>query len=222
VTGAGGPDTVTPAESLEIESALRAAPDVRSAVVARRPSLDGGTRLVGYVIGPDPRSGGARVQRAVAAQLPESLVPHRVVVVDRLPLTPDGEFDLDALPPPDELAQVAPPTPVEEAIALIFTELLDVAEVGPQDGFFALGGSSILATRLAARIRAELDVEVSLVDVLAAPTVAELAELVTGPPPVELPPVELPPVDLPTVALPAVDLPAVPGGGEPMAARSVS
>ncbi|MGW0195691.1 phosphopantetheine-binding protein, partial [Nonomuraea sp. NPDC003201] len=75
-------------------------------------------------------------------------------------------------------AHVAPRTPVERRLAEIFQELLGVGDVGVHDDFFALGGSSIVATRLAARVREVFAVEVSLVDVLAASTVDELARLV--------------------------------------------
>ncbi|MFI9848310.1 phosphopantetheine-binding protein [Nonomuraea sp. NPDC051941] len=170
-------------DTVETLAALRRVPDVRGAVVTGYVGVDGRTMLLGYVTGPDPAVGTIRIRQHLSSRLPGYLIPDHLFVLDALPLTPEGDYDLSALPTPEaDLgpadAHVAPRTPVERRLAEIFQELLGVSDVGVHDDFFALGGSSIVATRLAARVREVFAVEVSLVDVLAASTVDELARLV--------------------------------------------
>ena len=165
----------------EVEAALVAHPGVAQAVVVVRD--DGvGDRLVGYVVA---RSGavldGAGLRRFVGERLPEFMVPAAVVVLDRLPLTVNAKVDRAGLPAPDYAAAVryrAPQTPVQEVLAGLFAEVLGVARVGVDDDFFALGGDSLAATRLVARVNAALGVLVEVRAVFDAPTVAELAQSV--------------------------------------------
>ncbi|MBG0816361.1 phosphopantetheine-binding protein [Planomonospora sp. ID82291] len=171
------------AGTVETLAALRRVPEVRGAVVTGYVGADGRAMLLGYVTGPDPAAGTVRIRQHLSSRLPGYLIPEHLFVLDALPLTPEGEYDLSALPTPDaDLgpagARLAPRTPVERRLAELFSDLLDVGGVGIHDDLFALGGSSIVAARLAARIREVFAVDVSLVDVLAAPTVDELARLV--------------------------------------------
>jgi amino acid adenylation domain-containing protein len=162
----------------EIEAALAALPGVREAAVVARRDLGTGDDavLVAYVTGTaDP----AELRRALAATLPEHLVPSAFVVLDALPLTPSGKLDRRALPAPELGAAVVgrrPRTPSEELLCDLFAEVLGVPEVGIDDDFFALGGHSLLATRLASRVRSTLGVELALRTVFDAPTVAALAQ----------------------------------------------
>ncbi|WSD00376.1 amino acid adenylation domain-containing protein [Streptosporangium sp. NBC_01755] len=177
----------------EIETAIRSADGVRNAVVTA-----GEQHLVAYVVGqvePDA------LQAHVATLLPDYMVPAVVMVLDALPLSPNGKLDRKALPAPDFTALSsgrAPRNPREEALCSVFAEVLDVDSVGVDDSFFDLGGHSLLAVRLISRIRGALGVELSVRDVFDAPTVAGLAErmgeggrsrpvLVAGPRPSELP-----------------------------------
>jgi acyl carrier protein len=114
-------------------------------------------------------------------RLPAYMVPASFVLLDALPLTPNGKVDRRALPAPEVGADeelVAPRSPVEEAMARIWAELLGLDRIGVKDDFFALGGHSLLANRLVSRVRAEFAVEMPLRAVFEAPTVEGLAGLV--------------------------------------------
>jgi thioesterase domain-containing protein len=121
------------------------------------------------------------VRRALAAQLPEYMVPGAVVVLEALPLTPNGKVDRRALPPPDRSditvpkADVEPRTPTERALVRIWENLLGIQPIGVTDDFFDLGGHSLLAVRLLASVRAELGRDLPLSILLQEPTITQLA-----------------------------------------------
>ncbi|WP_328685222.1 non-ribosomal peptide synthase/polyketide synthase [Streptomyces sp. NBC_00343] len=131
----------------EVETVLAAHAQVERAVVLAR---DG--RLIGYTVG----DADAEELRAFAGtRLPEYMVPSAVVVLDTFPLTVNGKIDRSALPAPD-LASIAtrvPATPGEEAFCALFAEVLGLEDVGVGDGFFELGGDSIMSMQLASRAR---------------------------------------------------------------------
>src|SRR5581483_7448017 len=163
----------------EVEATLGASPGVRAAAAAVHHD-----RLVGYVVmeasGAGPVDLGA-VRHHAAVHLPQHLVPRAVLAIDALPLTPNGKVDRAALPHPDD-QPTAPPTPprtdVEARLAAIFARVLrTTTPVSVHDDFFDLGGDSLLAAAVVARIRDELGVEVTLGNVVAEPTVAGLAAL---------------------------------------------
>jgi amino acid adenylation domain-containing protein len=164
----------------EIESVLRERPEVADAAVALR---DGpaGPELCAYVTA---RAGAvvdaAELRRALAARLPEPMVPASVTELARLPTTTSGKLDRRALPAPaapDASGAYAEPSgPVERVLAAMSGELLGVARVGRHDGFFALGGHSLLATQLLARVEDAFGVRVPLLTLFDRPTVASLAE----------------------------------------------
>ncbi len=157
----------------EVEAALTSVESVTRAVVVARED-----RLVAYVVGSD-----TGLRDAVAAKLPEHMVPSAVVVLDEIPLTPNGKVDRKALPAPEFATAEGrePRNSREEALCALFADVLGVERVGIDDGFFALGGHSLLVMRLVSRIAASLDATVSVRDVFDAPTVAALAERLAGP-----------------------------------------
>ena len=166
----------------EIEGALLAHPEVRSAAVVLRDDAPGGPGLVAYLV---PESGAqpsaTELRRHLAARLPEAWIPGGFVLLESLPLTPNGKLDRRSLPAPDgtrphlEKDFVAPETEVEEALAAIWAEVLGLEQVGVQDGFFELGGHSLLATQVIARIRERLHVDLQLITLFQLPTVEQLA-----------------------------------------------
>lgn len=160
----------------EIEACLIAHPQVRQAVVVAR-RLSGQDRLVAYVVG-------AAAPEALVAllrsRLPEYMVPAAFVELEALPLNPNGKVDRRALPEPAIAAPAARLSvplrgPVEEVLAAIWGNLLGVDGVGPEDGFFALGGTSLQATRAVVRANEALGSRLAVRDLFETPTVAGLA-----------------------------------------------
>jgi len=132
----------------EVETVLSGHPQVEQAVVLAR---DG--RLVGYVVGDADVEG---VREFAATRLPEYMVPSAVVVLDTFPLTVNGKIDRSALPTPEVAVSAgrAPETAAEKVFCALFAEVLGLDVVGVGDGFFELGGDSIMSMQLASRARA--------------------------------------------------------------------
>jgi amino acid adenylation domain-containing protein len=161
----------------EVEHVLRRHPDVAEAVVAARQDGAGDRTLVGYLVA---RSGtvDARAVHAHAAEtLPAFMVPAALVVLDRLPLSPNGKVDRRRLPDPPRPAEgragEAPRGPSEQRVADAFSRVLDLQRVGRDDDFFALGGDSWKAILVVRAIGGEL----SVAELFRNPTVRKLAEL---------------------------------------------
>uniref|UniRef100_UPI0037C510A0 amino acid adenylation domain-containing protein n=1 Tax=Nocardia colli TaxID=2545717 RepID=UPI0037C510A0 len=166
----------------EIETALTQLDEVRDAVVVTHtgPESSGTVRLAAYVTPapgqvPDP----VAVRHAIAQRLPSFMVPDTVTVLAELPLTSTGKVDRRALPAPDRVAVPyrAASTPFEEMVVSVFAEVLGVDRVGVDDDFFALGGHSLSATRVASRVSAVAGTEVGVRDVFDAPSAAQLARV---------------------------------------------
>ncbi|MEU0029369.1 amino acid adenylation domain-containing protein [Streptomyces sp. NPDC006335] len=157
--------------------------DVTEAMVIARRDHSGEQQLIAYVVPRQearPRAGelpGVLV-RFLRERLPDHLVPAAVVLLDAIPLTPNGKLDRRALPAPDFAGAAGTGTPLsprEELLCGLFAEVLGVPRVGLEEDFFNLGGHSLLATRLVSRVRETLGVDLSVRSVFEAPTVAELA-----------------------------------------------
>jgi len=179
----------------EVEAALRGHPAVADALALVREDDPGEPRLVAYAV---PRHGssfdgtpvdgttvdgatGAALRAWLAERLPEYLVPAAVVPLEAFPLNPNGKVDRGALPVPAFGARaegVAPRTETEVALAAVWAEVLRVDRVYGDDAFFDLGGQSLLAAQVTARVRDRLGVELPLRRVFEEPTLAALAAAV--------------------------------------------
>lgn len=124
------------------------------------------------------------LRRFLKSTLPDYMVPSALVVLDSLPLTPGGKVNRLALPAPGRLRAdldepfIAAQTPVEKVLAGIWSEVLNISEVGTRDNFFELGGHSLLATQVIARLRAILQVELPLSTFFETPTLGGLAQYI--------------------------------------------
>lgn len=172
----------------EVEAALRRVAGVSAAVASVVP-LDGGRDVLGALIRvDDPARDATTVALKMADLVPAQMIPRIFAVADRIPFTVGGKIDrravarlLEAAEPPAERGYRAPSTPLELALAAIVGEVLGRAGVGMDDDFFALGGDSVLATQVVARIRDWLDTPTVMVaDVFAARTVAALCARLTA------------------------------------------
>ena len=182
----------------EIEEVLRQHPAVREAVVVAREDAPGDKRLVAYVVqnpqyqAPDELKEGmpmllSQLRSYLKQKLPDYMIPPSLVLLEALPLMPNGKVDRRALPAPDdtrpELEErfVAPRTPLEEVVAASWSQVLGIEQVGIHDDFFALGGHSLLTMQVTSRLRTALQVEVPLRTFFEASTVAQLAEIIPQP-----------------------------------------
>ena len=168
----------------EIEAAIASHPEVRAAAVTAPRGPDGEPRLVAYFV---PRRGEASsplrpesLRAWLRERMPSYLVPAICVALAEMPQTPNGKIDRKALPAPDAEAlpagpYVAPRTPAEARVAAIWCELLQRPQMGVEENFFEVGGHSLLAMQLIARLRTELGVELSLRAVFEGPTIAAIA-----------------------------------------------
>jgi len=174
-------------EIAEVEHALFELDEVRSAAVVAHPDSAGSHRLVAYIVPSAPQPPFASLlHQKLAARLPDYMVPGTFVFLDALPLLPSGKVNRLSLTPPEgqrpNLAVVFTPagTPFEKAISTIWADILGLDEIGIHDPFLELGGNSLQAMRIAARLQDEFGVEIPLAELFAASTVAEMALTATS------------------------------------------
>ncbi len=195
----------------EIEAVLRQHPQVRETVVIAREEPPGNKRLVAYVVpnitGEDKSTGAqeqvhidnlvdnfdehsphllispSQLRRFLKQYLPEYMVPSAFIILDALPLMPNGKVDRRALPVPDtsrrELEEgfVPPRDPLELQLTQIWSAVLDVHPVGVQDNFFDKGGHSLLAVCLMAQMQQQFGQNLPLSTLLQNPTIEQLATI---------------------------------------------
>ncbi|MGW0094915.1 amino acid adenylation domain-containing protein [Streptomyces sp. NPDC003328] len=167
----------------EIEATLHQHASVARAAVVMRPDSQGKKRLVAYVVPETSEEADADELRGFLRRvLPHYMIPSAFVLLDSLPLNPNGKLDRHALPAPDPSASTAehtPRTPREEVLCRLYAETLGIGEVGVEDSFFELGGHSLLAMRLLSRIRTVMGLEIGVKTLFDAPTAALLARRIT-------------------------------------------
>jgi amino acid adenylation domain-containing protein len=169
----------------EIESVLSEHPDVDTAVVTCARDARGDNRLTAHVVAATSATISTEIlRRHVGARLPHYMIPQSFTVLAALPLTAGGKLDLQALASADTTtaqlpAYVAPRNCLEQVLADVWREVLQVDRIGVHDNFFELGGHSLLVTQTASRLRDRLDLDMPVRVVFEAPTVAELALALT-------------------------------------------
>jgi len=168
---------IEPAESA---AALSAHPEVSQAAVIVRQDDSGEPYLAAYFVpGPGCGADPASLLIHLKERLPDYMVPRSFVELAALPLTASGKLDRNALPTPDQqgitVAYVAPSTPEEALLCELIGELLGQDRIGTADHFFHLGGDSLMAVRLAARVHSRLDRELPIQTIFEHPVVADLA-----------------------------------------------
>jgi len=163
----------------EIESTITGLDGISQAVVVAHSDSDGAKHLCAYATGKGWTP--ATLRAALAEQLPAHMVPDFIMLLDEMPVTPNGKIHRAALPLPQEPETAAaatsiPCSPAEAALGRIFAETLQRDAVGMEDNFFDIGGHSLKAMLLIGRVRRELGVEISIADIFSSPTPRALAE----------------------------------------------
>lgn len=166
----------------EIEMMLEELPSIRESVVIVREDSPDDKRIVAYVVPHEtfvPSPG--ELKTFLMEKLPSYMVPGSFVVLERLPLTPNGKVDRQVLPVPDSadrahgMVYVAPSNEIEQRIARIWQEVLQLEQVGIRDNFFDLGGHSLLLMRVQNELQKMFSQPVSVIDLIQFPTIEALA-----------------------------------------------
>jgi amino acid adenylation domain-containing protein len=167
----------------EIETVLRQYPGIQEAVVLARADTPGEKRLVAYVVLEQSSDlTPSRLRDVLKTKLPDYMVPTTMMIVDALPLTPNGKIDRQALPAPTPQREalgspfVPPQSPVEIALAQIWSQVLDIDRVGRHDNFFDLGGDSIRSLQVQSKAR-EHNLSFSLQHLFQQQTLSHLAQV---------------------------------------------
>ena len=170
----------------EIETALNQHPNVRESIVVAHED-QGNQRLVAYVVSRHLKGTTHLVPELRAflkRKLPEFMVPSAFMMMDALPITPNGKVDRRALPTPTSdrpdlrEAFVSPSTLIERQLATIWMQALGIQQVGIHDNFFDLGGHSLLAAQILFQIQQTFSIELALRILFLSPTIAELAQII--------------------------------------------
>jgi amino acid adenylation domain-containing protein len=165
----------------EIESRLSRHAQVKDAVVLARDQGGGDKCLVGYIkVAGELAPSVEELRKYLRESLPEYMIPSAIVVVDEWPLSPNGKLDRAKLPAPEAFAYAvrsyeAPQGGMEEIVAAIWREILQADQVGRHDNFFALGGHSLRAVQVVARLRAYMEIDVPLRMLFERPTLTAFA-----------------------------------------------
>ena len=174
-------------EVAEIEIALLEYGGIKEAVVVGREDRLGGQNLVAYMVptvSPGPRVGDLR--SFLKRKLSHYMIPSAFVVLDHLPLLPNGKIDRRALPAPSgqrptlDSPFAAPRDSIEEHLARFWAQVLSLDDVRIHDNFFELGGHSLAATRVISRVIEKFELEMPLSLLFQSPTVAEMARVISN------------------------------------------
>jgi len=174
-------------ELAEIEAILKERQGVKQCKVVARQEGEGEKRLVAYVVCDEESDGLEETLRShLRGFLPDHMIPARFIMVDSLTLTPNGKVDLRALPPPSSSVSknganyMAPNTPVEETLARMWADVLNLESVSINDDFFLQGGHSLLGIQFVARLRETFQTDLEPSALFEAPTVEKLAKVLVA------------------------------------------
>ncbi|MDP1501082.1 non-ribosomal peptide synthetase [Bacillus velezensis] len=163
----------------EIEAALRSLDGVKEAAVSVRTGQSGNKELIAYMsLQADMDT--EKVRSSLSKQLPNYMVPAYMMELEKLPLTPNGKLDRKNLPEPElalQTAYTAPRNELEEQLSVIWQEVLGAKQVGIEDSFFELGGDSIKALQVSARL-GRYGWKMTASDLFRHPSIKELAPLI--------------------------------------------
>ncbi len=165
----------------EVEKNLLTHPAIREAVVIAPQDVHSGRYLCAYLV-VNEKLTVTEIREYLSKRMPKYLIPDHLIVLDKMPLTPNGKINRKALPAPNETIsgeRVVPRNDIEEKLFKIWQEVLGSDDFGVTDDFFEVGGHSLKATRLVNYIIKEMDVEFSLIEVFENPTIAELGAKIT-------------------------------------------
>jgi surfactin family lipopeptide synthetase A len=166
----------------EIESALTQHPHVGEVVVVVREDKPGDKRLVAYLSGNLTSDSIPAMRTHLKGKLPDYMMPSAIVLLDAMPLTPNGKIDRRALPKPQNVRtesvdrSIAPTTLTEATVANIWIEVLKLSQVGIHDNFFELGGHSLLAVQIISRIGEKFGIDLPINYLFQLPTIAGLSQ----------------------------------------------
>ena len=167
----------------EIEALLNGLSQIQQAVVIAREDVPGNKRLVAYYIVASGESLSTKELREFTKQkLPEYMIPSAFVALDSFPLTPNGKIDRKVLPAPEgisaEQEYVAPKTEVEQHIAQIWQDVLQIEKVGIYDNFFEMGGNSLLLVKVISKLQKLFKMELQVVELFKYPNIYYLSEYI--------------------------------------------
>ncbi|ARV60046.1 non-ribosomal peptide synthetase [Nostocales cyanobacterium HT-58-2] len=167
----------------EIENALSQHPQVREAVVIVRQDKPGDKQIVAYIVSTENLPSPSLLREFLRQKLPDYMVPAAFILLETLPLTSNGKLDRRALPSPslsnfsESHNYIAPRNDIEQQLAEIWAQILDVHPVGVRDNFFELGGNSLLAIHLIAEIEEKFGKDLPLSELLTNPVIEDLAKI---------------------------------------------
>jgi amino acid adenylation domain-containing protein len=170
----------------EVENVLNSHAAVKDAVGVARHDESGETRFIAYFTVATQRAPTtSELREYLSKTLPDFMIPSVFVRLDAMPLTPNGKIDRRALPEPEKtrpeltISYMAPQSELETRFAGIWREVLCLDRVGIHDNFFDLGGHSLAASQVISRVIQTFQLELPVKALFDAPTVAEMAAIIT-------------------------------------------
>lgn len=168
-------------ELREIEFVLNTHPQIQQAIVIAREDLPGDKRLIAYAIASDKSLTSSQLRQFLKQKLPEYMVPSALVLLETLPITPNGKVDRQRLPEPDfetnrEQEFIEPRNQAETKLAQIWQKKLNIEKIGIDDNFFDLGGHSLLLIQINSELQTIFNKEISMVKLFQYPTIHLLAQ----------------------------------------------